>query len=291
MRRRAPEGSPGPRARPAAEVGVEWGRPRGARSGRLGGETAPVRGREPRPPRAGSTPRLPARPEEAEGRAGRSRSRARPGPRRPRHLVQLGAVAVLDPRLARPRDGADRSRPAAAARRRRPASPGLPLLLLPRLLPRHRARHHHPVGRPHAAHGALQLLGDVPFTDCFIHANIQDGKGERMSKSKGNGIDPADIIDTLRRRRHALRPLRHADRAPRTSACRCRRSAPSRASSSTWPRRSTGGPSSPISTPTPARSSTSWGRSRACRWGRSSATASRSAAPSAPSSGTRPASS
>ncbi len=41
----------------------------------------------------------------------------------------------------------------------------------------------------------LYLLGDVPFTDCFIHANIQDGKGERMSKSKGNGIDPLDIID------------------------------------------------------------------------------------------------
>ncbi len=38
-------------------------------------------------------------------------------------------------------------------------------------------------------------LGDVPFTDVFIHANIQDGKGERMSKSKGNGIDPEDIID------------------------------------------------------------------------------------------------
>ncbi len=41
----------------------------------------------------------------------------------------------------------------------------------------------------------LFLLGDIPFTDCFIHANIQDGKGERMSKSKGNGIDPEDIIE------------------------------------------------------------------------------------------------
>lgn len=40
----------------------------------------------------------------------------------------------------------------------------------------------------------LYLMGDVPFVHSFIHANIQDGKGERMSKSKGNGIDPVDII-------------------------------------------------------------------------------------------------
>lgn len=41
----------------------------------------------------------------------------------------------------------------------------------------------------------LYCLGDIPFTDVFIHANILDGKGVRMSKSKGNGIDPVDIID------------------------------------------------------------------------------------------------
>jgi valyl-tRNA synthetase len=41
----------------------------------------------------------------------------------------------------------------------------------------------------------LYNLGDLPFEHCFIHANILDGKGEMMSKSAGNGIDPVDIIE------------------------------------------------------------------------------------------------
>ena len=37
--------------------------------------------------------------------------------------------------------------------------------------------------------------GEVPFTDCFVHAKILDGRGVTMSKTKGNGIDPVDIIE------------------------------------------------------------------------------------------------
>jgi valyl-tRNA synthetase len=51
--------------------------------------------------------------------------------------------------------------------------------------------------RPHGleAHATGRGLG-IPFRDVAINPTILDGRGERMSKSKGNGVDPVDIIDT-----------------------------------------------------------------------------------------------
>jgi valyl-tRNA synthetase len=41
----------------------------------------------------------------------------------------------------------------------------------------------------------LEFLGEVPFTDVYIHSIIQAPDGRRMSKSLGTGIDPLEEID------------------------------------------------------------------------------------------------
>ena len=41
----------------------------------------------------------------------------------------------------------------------------------------------------------MHFMGDVPFKKIYIHALVRDEKGQKMSKTKGNVVDPLEVID------------------------------------------------------------------------------------------------